>query len=145
MRRINILTAEFDHESEREGYRWRGVRVGAALGGEEIGASLYELEEGQRSYPYHFHYGIEEWLLVIDGSPTLRSPDGERVLRRGDIVAFPVGPGGAHQLHGPGRYVVFSSKSLPETIEYPDSGKVATSPPRLVFRAADAVDYWEGE
>jgi uncharacterized cupin superfamily protein len=142
MRRFNILAPEFDHESEREGYRWRAARVGA-----EIGASLYELGDGERSYPYHFHHGIEEWLLVVDGSPTLRrvSPEGDRVLRKGDVVAFPVGPGGAHQLTGPGTFLVFSSKSSPEVIEYPDSGKVAASPPRAVFRAADAVDYWDGE
>ena len=145
MRRFNIRAPELDQQSERDGYRWRGARVGAAVGGEDIGASLYELEDGQRSYPYHFHHGIEEWLLVLDGSPRLRSPDGERVLRKGDVVAFPVGPDGAHQLIGPGRYVVFSSKSSPEVIEYPDSGKVAASPPRAVFRAGDAVDYWDGE
>jgi len=68
-----------------------------------------------------------------------------RDLRRGDVVAFPVGPDGAHQVTGPGTILVFSSKTPLEVIEYPDSGKVAASPPRLVFRAADAVDYWEGE
>ena len=145
MRRFNILAPAFDHDSDRDGYSWRGARIGAAVGGEELGACLYELEDGQRTYPYHFHHGIEELLLVVDGSPRLRSPDGERVLRQGDVVAFPVGPGGAHQVTGPGRFVVFSSKRSPEVIEYPDSGKIAASPPRAVFRAADAVDYWEGE
>jgi hypothetical protein len=30
-------------------------------------------------------------------------------------------------------------------IEYVDSGKVGARPPGQFFRAADAVDYWEGE
>jgi uncharacterized cupin superfamily protein len=145
VRRFNILASEFDHASEREGYRWRGARVGQTIGGEEMGGCLYELEDGQHSYPYHFHHGIEEWLLVVAGSPRLRTPDGERTLRRGDVVAFPVGSGGAHQLTGPGTVLMFSSKSPLDVAEYPDSGKVAVSLPRLVFRAADAADYWEGE
>ena len=53
-------------------------------------------------FPYHFHHGMEEWLLVVDGTPTLRTPDGERELRRGDVVCFPPGPDGAHQVRGPG-------------------------------------------
>jgi uncharacterized cupin superfamily protein len=145
MRRFNILAPEFDHGSERDGYCWRGARIGSAVGGEDIGACLYELGEGECSYPYHFHHGIEEWLLVVDGSPRLRTPGGERELRKGDMVAFPVGPGGAHQLTGPGTVLMFSSKSSPEVTEYPDSGKVGASPPRAVFRIADAVDYWDGE
>ena len=39
---------------------------------------------------------------MLDGTPTLRDPDGERVLRRGDVVCFPTGPEGAHQVRGPG-------------------------------------------
>ena len=35
---------------------------------------------------------------MLSGSPTLRGPDGERVLRAGDVVCFPVGPDGAHQV-----------------------------------------------
>ena len=62
MRRFNLHTPEFDHSSERDGYWWRGARVGRAIGTEEIGACLYELEDGQRTYPYHFHHAMEEWL-----------------------------------------------------------------------------------
>src|SRR5262249_12150556 len=106
---------------------------------------LYQLAEGERTYPYHFHHGVEEWLLVVAGSPTLRTPDGERTLSPGDMVAFAVGPGGAHQVAGPGTVLIFSTKSSPEVIEYPDSGKAGAYPLRKLFRAADAVDYWEGE
>src|SRR5439155_27077068 len=101
------LEATFD--SERDGYRWRGARVGDALEAERIGASLYELGEGERTFPYHFHHGVEEWLLVVDGSPVVRTPDGERTLRRGDVVCFPSGPAGAHLVRGPGRVVIFSA------------------------------------
>jgi uncharacterized cupin superfamily protein len=145
VRRVNVLDPQYDSSSEREGYRWRGARLGAQLGAEKIGASLYELGAGERTYPYHLHHGREEWLIVLDGTPTVRTPDGERELVRGDVLCFPVGPAGGHQVRGPGTVLLLSASRSPETIEYPDSGKVATRPPGAVFRAADAADYWEGE
>ena len=145
MRRFNILTPEFDHGSERDGYRWRGSRVGSALGATRIRASLYELPDGERTFPYHFHHGMEEWLLVISGTPLLRSFEGIRELRAGDVVCFPPGPEGAHSVRGPGSVMILSANRTPETVTYPDSGKVGARPPGKIFREADAVDYWEGE
>jgi uncharacterized cupin superfamily protein len=142
--RANLLTAEFDHASERPGYRWRGARIGRHIHGKRIGASLYELDDGERSYPYHVHHGIEEWLLVVSGTPVLRSPEGERTLRAGDVVCFPRGRQGAHQVRGPGRVLIISASHSPESIDYPDSGKVGIRPGKN-YRVADAVDYWDGE
>ena len=81
MRLANLLSDEFDHASEREGYRWQAARIGRAIGGKQIGASLYELAEGERSHPFHLHHAIEEWLVVVAGNPVLRDKDGERTLR----------------------------------------------------------------
>ena len=35
---------------------------------------------------------------MVDGSPMLRTPEGERELRPGEVVAFPLGEAGAHQV-----------------------------------------------
>jgi uncharacterized cupin superfamily protein len=145
VRRFNLLAPEFEHSSDRDGYRWRGARVGQGVGAEQVDVSLYELGDGQRSHPYHFHHGIEEWLLVVEGSPLIRTPAGERVLQRGDILCFPVGPGGGHQVTGPGTVLIFSTKRVPDSVEYPDSGKIEVRPPGKIFRSADSVDYWDGE
>jgi uncharacterized cupin superfamily protein len=145
VRRFNLLAPEFEHSSERDGYRWRGARVGQGVGAEQVGVCLYELGDGQRSHPYHFHHGIEEWLLVVEGSPLVRTPAGERVLQRGDVLCFPVGPGGGHQVTGPGTVLIFSTKRVPDSVEYPDSGKIEVRPPGKIFRSADSVDYWDGE
>jgi len=117
--------------------------VGEALGASLIGGSLYELEAGQKSFPYHFEHAREEWLLVVDGTPTLRTPDGERALRAGDVVCFAAGEAGAHQVVGPGRILMLSTMELPTVAEYPDSAKVNVD--GRVFRTADETDYWEGE
>jgi uncharacterized cupin superfamily protein len=130
--------------------RHRAVSVRETLGGELIGCTLYELDPGVRLWPYHFHWNNEEWLIVVDGTPTLRAPDGERELRAGDLVAFPEGEPGAHTVsnrsEAPARVVIFSSRNQ-GSVTYPDSGKVGAGPPwdRLYFRRADAVDYWDGE
>src|SRR3954470_24537983 len=74
----------------------RAVRVGKAIGATQLGMSIYELPPGQAICPYHFEWTDEEWLIVLDGEPTVRTPEGERTLVRGDTVCFPAGPAGAH-------------------------------------------------
>lgn len=145
MLRFNLLSPELDQASERDGYRWRAASVGQAVGAEQMGARLYELADGQRRGPYHFHHAIEEWLIVVAGSPLVRTPGGERRLQRGDVLCFPAGSGGAHQVSGPGTVLVVSENRTPDVVEYPDSGKVGVHPPGKVFRSADAVDLWEDE
>ena len=145
MRKFNLLSPEFDGASERDGYRSRGARVGPVIGAEQIGAGLYELGDGQRSYPYHLHHGMEEWLLVVSGSPTVRTPEGERVLREGDVLCFPVGAAGAHQVTGPGTVLIISDKPSLDIAEFPDSGKVALRPLGMILRTADKAEYWDGE
>ena len=151
---FNVFDGELDLERDRPGFSWRRAIVGERIGAEKLGASLYELEPGQKTFPYHYEYGVEEWLLVVAGKPTLRAPDGEHELRAGDVVCFPEGPAGAHQVRngtdGPVRVLIFSTKAVPDAAVYPDSGKIGiwtgneADPPRL-FRIESAVDYWDGE
>ena len=99
MESFNLFDGELDDErTEPAGFTWRRAIVGAKLGAEKLGASLYELQPGEKSFPYHYEYGAEEWLLVVAGRPTLRTPDGEHELRNGDVVVFREGPAGAHQV-----------------------------------------------
>jgi uncharacterized cupin superfamily protein len=123
--------------------------VGPLVGGEALGLSVYELQPGGSTAPYHYELGREEWLVVLAGQPTLRTPDGEEALRAWDAVCFPEGEAGAHKLTNrteePARIAILSTKGSPSVYVYPDSGKVAVKPPGLLFRLADAVDYWEGE
>jgi uncharacterized cupin superfamily protein len=149
----NLFSADLDETQEREGFRWRGATLGPRIGAQRIGCSIYELEPGERTFPYHLHWGNEEWLLVLAGAPTLRTQDGERELRAGDLVAFPEGPAGAHAIENrsddPIRVAIFSTLRLPSVVEYLDSGKVGVrwggGDQVLRFRRGDAVDYWEGE
>jgi uncharacterized cupin superfamily protein len=145
VRSFNVHAPSFDRSCEREGRRSRVAHVAQAIDADQIGAHLYELEDGQRGNPYHFHHGIEEWLLVVSGSPLLRTPEGERRLRPGDVACFPAGPGGAHQVSGPGTVLLLSDRRVPDVVEYPDSGTLQVHPPGTVFRTSDAIDLGDGE
>lgn len=45
----------------------------------------------------------------------------------------------------PVRVIMFSTVHDPAVVVFPDSAKVGVWPPGLLFRDADAVDYWVGE
>jgi uncharacterized cupin superfamily protein len=106
--------------------------VGHHIGGGLIGASMSEVEPGNKLWPYHTHHANEEWAIVLRGEPTLRTPEGEQVLKEGDVVCFPRGKEGAHQIingtDSPIRVLTLSSMIGPDIVEYLDTGKVyATS------------------
>ena len=137
---------------------WRSNVKRLVPPGHALGLSVYELLPGQTQCPYHFHHGNEELMLVLRGSPTLRTPDGERQLEAGEVVHFPTGPTGAHQVTNrsdePVRYVVADAHVSPEIVEYPDSGKIASMSrgasqqgDRLwtVHSLDDTVDFFDGE
>jgi uncharacterized cupin superfamily protein len=148
---VNLLGDEWDGTHDRPGWERRWLGVGRRFGRELLGASLYELPPGQKTFPYHFHWGQEEWLLVVAGRPTLRMPEGERELTPGDLVAFPRGPDGAHLVRNdsdePARLLVLSSPAELEAVEYPDSAKVGVwgKGLRKMFPGDAVVDYWDGE
>jgi uncharacterized cupin superfamily protein len=150
---FNLRGDAWDRVEERPGWRSKDAWVGRHIGAELLGGSLYELEPGDRLWPYHVHHANEEWLIVVRGQPTLRSPDGEHELREGDVVCFPRGEAGAHQVSNgtdsPIRVLMLSSMIAPEIVEYPDSGKVGTSDAKgkriLLSRPGPMLDYWDGE
>ncbi len=150
---VNLFGDEWDGGRDRPGWQWKRLQVGQRLGAEKIGASLYELAPGQRTFPYHWQVFEEEWLIVLAGRPTLRDPVGERALEPGDCVVFKRGPDGAHTIRNdtdePARLLMLSSgKDLEAEIAfYPDSGKVGVfgRDLRKLLREDAEVDYFEGE
>ncbi|HEV7400356.1 MAG TPA: cupin domain-containing protein [Solirubrobacterales bacterium] len=123
----NIHRPEFEAGERPEGFRSRRARIGYELGTELIGASLWELPAGEAAYPYHFHYSDEELVIVLSGTPSLRTPEGIRELEEGEVLSFPVGAEGAHQIlnrsEEPATFLAISSSGRPDVIVYPDSGE----------------------
>ena len=153
LRRVKLdeLVPEYD-DTDPEGYRAGMARFGPALGASQMGASLYELPPGQSICPYHYEYPEEEWLVVLEGRVTVRHPEGEDVLGKGEMVCFPPGPDGAHKVTCLGeetaRVLMASTKQTPAIAVYPDSGKVGIWPgddrDRLMMRR-DTLEYYDGE
>lgn len=94
----NINDPVFDESREQPGFRAARARLSRQAGGERLGLSLWELPPREAAYPYHHHLGEEELIVVLDGRPSLRTPEGWRELAAGEVVAFPRGERGAHQL-----------------------------------------------
>ena len=96
-RRVNIADPELEFDAEDPpGFRAGMLRPGPGFGAEGTGASLYELPPGEAVCPYHYEYAEEEWLLVLSGTPSVRTPEGTEQLAPLDLVFFPRGPDGAH-------------------------------------------------
>jgi len=126
----NVLQPEWDAEMPDEPFRVRATRVGAHAGAEQLGATLYEIDAGGAISPYHIHHANEELLIVLAGSPEIRTPGGPRRVGAGAVLAFPRGEGGAHAVSNPGpepaRVLVVSTMRFPDVAEHVDTGATMT-------------------
>lgn len=149
------------HGAAAERFESRMGLVGARIGARLLGYNITTVPPGKRAFPLHNHHANEEMFFILAGTGELRVGDEHYSIRVGDFIAHPPGgPESAHQLVNTGseelRYLAVSTLLTPETVEYPDSGKIAllsrqTAPDgstrvvRHVARADSSVDYWDGE
>jgi uncharacterized cupin superfamily protein len=153
MRRINIGDPEFGYDDDPDGFRTGMVRPGPELGAKESGMSVYEIPPGQAVCPYHYEYGEEEWVVVLSGRPSVRTPEGTEELEPWDVVFFPKGSEGAHQVRNdssePARVMMWSTMVYPSATAYPDSDKIAVwtgwREEDLMVERSSGVDYYDGE
>ncbi len=132
-------------------------RLGAAAGGQMIGANLTEVAPGGVSFPFHYHCATEEALYVLRGRGIARRGDARVPVREGDWIAFPAGVEHAHQMINDGAeplvyLCVSASVQKVDVVAYPDSKKVAASAGtfekpihRWISRQGESLDYWDGE
>ena len=149
----NIFEPDFDDPRGQPGFEHVRARLGRQAGTEQLGMSLFEVPPGEAAYPYHFHIGQEELIIVLEGRPSLRTAEGWRETAAGEVLSFRAGEEGGHQLVNRTdervRFLAISTMPVPDVCIYPDSNKVgvyrgALGPGEL-HRRGDAVDYFEGE
>jgi uncharacterized cupin superfamily protein len=154
MRRLNIADPEFTFDpADPDGFRAGMLRLGPLIGASRLGMSIYELPPGQAICPYHYEYGEEEWLVVLQGRPTLRRPEGNEQLEPWDVICFPTGPEGAHGVRNETgeavRVMMFSTISNPAATVYPDSDKIGiwtgNKDDDVMVLRTSGVDYYDGE
>jgi uncharacterized cupin superfamily protein len=152
MPRVSIASPEFKYDdSDPEGFRSGMFRAG--FGAKLTGASVYDVPPGQALCPYHYEFGEEEWLVVLEGTANVRTPDGTEPMGPQELAFFPTGPAGAHQIRNdtdePLRVLMFSNVVLPTGTAYPDSDKVAIwtglEGDDVIVQRSSNVGYFHGE
>lgn len=154
MPEVNVFDAQCEYDPEDPpGFRAGAVRIASAADGRDNAIKLFEIPPGESICPYHYEYE-EEWLLVLAGEVSVRTPAGERIAPRGALICFPKGPDGAHRVRNgsdaPARALMFSSSREPSFAVYPDSDKIGVWPGRdgddvMVRREDGRRDYWDRE
>jgi uncharacterized cupin superfamily protein/glyoxylase-like metal-dependent hydrolase (beta-lactamase superfamily II) len=139
----------FDFESGPERYWNASAEIGFAIGAERLGYRMARVPPGGWWCPNHWHSAEEELFVVFEGAPLLETPRGAVRLRRGDFVAFPVGPGGAHKLINDSDtealLLMISNVDKDDVCYYPDSRKLLVEQADLMVRDNPALDYFDGE
>lgn len=110
-----------------------GVARLHALGLKHLGAHLERLPPGTASCPLHHHVGMEEHVLVLRGTLTVRELRPGEVdavtfqVPAGELVAWPANTGIAHQISNdtdlPVDLLVVSDRPEADLVYYPDSDK----------------------
>jgi uncharacterized cupin superfamily protein len=154
MPRVSIASPAFRYDDDDpEGFRSGLFRPGKDLGAKVTGASVYDIPPGQALCPYHYEYAEEEWALVLEGTATLRTPDGSEEFGPMELAFFPMGPDGAHLIRNDGdqplRVLMFSNVVHPAATAYPDSDKVGVwtgfDGEDVMVERSSNVPYFHGE
>ena len=99
--------------------------LGKSVNLTQFGVNHVVLEPGAWSALRHWHEGEDEFVIVLEGNPTLVDDAGEQLMSPGHFVGFPAGePNGHHlvnQSEKPATYMVVGSRRPGEdTCHYPD-------------------------
>lgn len=154
MRSVRLDTTPFRHDPDAPaGFRAGMIRPGGDFGAAHSSVSYYELPPGEAVCPYHYEYGEEEWAMALDGPMWVRDPNGVHRVEPLELVFFPRGPEGAHQVRNDGDAVVhvvmWGEMGGIGATAYPDSDKVGVwtgvDGEEGIFVRATGVDYYHGE
>lgn len=99
-------------------------RIGQAFALKELGVSHCQLRPGAWSSQRHWHEGIDEVLVMIEGEAVLVEEDSETLLRAGDCAVFPKDvPNGHHLINRSDRdcsFIVIDNRRGEGDCHYPD-------------------------
>ena len=122
--------------------------LGDSLGLTQYGVNISKLEPGAVSSLRHWHTAEDEFILILEGTPTLVTDDGEQVLGPGTAAGFPAHTENGHRLENRSDdnvlYLEVGTRAVRDMVAYPDadlemikeeSGKKRT------FRHKDGTPY----
>lgn len=151
MKHRNIEDLPRKHRSGAEGYEFYRRDLLAVHEAQSL-VRVYEIPPGKSAYPYHYHLKNEETFFILKGEGLLRSAEGARAVKAGDLLFFPAGEKGVHKLTNTSEtemlvYLDFDVVHDLDVAVYPDSGKLGIWGKDInkTYRIGDDVDYYEDE
>ncbi|MBV8638376.1 MAG: cupin domain-containing protein [Candidatus Eremiobacteraeota bacterium] len=150
--RINLDELRYEYSEDGNGkYRSSDGEVGYFIGAERLGYQVVKLPPGARFCPVHAEFSEEELFVVLEGTPSIRTVRETLQCRKGDFIAFPVGPDHAHQVLNESSVeamILLLGQNMADAVcYYPESEKVLIATPqvRWMVRNAPQLDYFDGE
>ena len=105
-------------------------KLGEHFGLTNFGVNLTQLAPGSISALFHHHLKQDEFVYILQGSPTLLFGEEEFTLQPGDCIGFKAGTGMAHQLVNrsaePVVYIEVGDKTAGDEVDYPNDDLKAT-------------------
>jgi uncharacterized cupin superfamily protein len=143
------LPWEKDAPNGHQPYVCSWLDIDFYIGAEKLGYRIARIEPGKAFCPLHCHAAEEELFIVTEGEPTLVTPRGNWRLRKGDYVAFPTRPSGAHKIVNEAsvdcEVIMIANVDLDDVCYYPDSKKALIERTELLLRDHPVLDYFDGE
>jgi uncharacterized cupin superfamily protein len=99
--------------------------IGDALGLSQFGVNLGRLAPGAKSSLRHWHSDEDEFVMILTGTPTLVTDEGEQLLGPGMMAGFPANSGNGHRLENrsdaPVTYLEVGTRAATDEVTYPDA------------------------
>lgn len=108
-------------------------KLGEHFGLTNFGVNLTRLAPGSISALFHHHLKQDEFVYILQGTPTLLFGEEEFSLQPGDCIGFKAGTGVAHQLvnrsAAPVVYIEVGDRTAGDEVDYPNDDLKATQLP----------------
>lgn len=105
-------------------------KLGECFGLTQFGVNLTHLSPGAVSALAHSHSKQDEFIFILEGTPTLVLGEQEFSLSAGDCYGFKAGTGIAHQLVNRSQetvtYLEMGDRTASDEVEYPNDDLKAT-------------------
>ncbi|HYK79210.1 MAG TPA: cupin domain-containing protein [Micropepsaceae bacterium] len=112
-----------------------------------FGVNITTLPRGAMSALRHAHTKQDEFIYILEGTPTLITDSGETILKPGMCAGFKAGSGDAHHLVNRSQedvlYLEVGDRTLGDEVHYPDDDIVAVKTPdgTRKFTRKDGTPY----
>ena len=90
---------------------------------DKCSANFVEVEPGNFAYGYHYHEENEEIFYIISGEASVKTENGDIILKEGDAICFPANKSGSHVISNPSKtqklvYLDFGTANKPDVVHF---------------------------